>query len=106
MKLQSLKPRLATLVTQRVPTMQPDSWRTDKQGSTARGYGYRWQKARERFLKANPLCATCEAAGRVEAATVVDHKEPHRGDERLFWDERNWQGLCKPHHDEKTGRGG
>jgi 5-methylcytosine-specific restriction protein A len=44
----------------------------------------------------------CKAAGRLEPATVVDHVVPHRGDERLFWDKGNWQGLCKRCHDAKT----
>lgn len=35
-------------------------------------------------------------------ATVVDHIVPHRGDDRLFWDEENWQALCKNCHDSKT----
>ena len=30
---------------------------------------------------------------------MVDHIKPHKGDETLFWDETNWQALCKPHHD-------
>ena len=36
-------------------------------------------------------------------ATVVDHIVPHRGDPQLFWDESNWQPLCKACHDHKTG---
>ena len=35
-------------------------------------------------------------------ATVVDHIIPHKGDQKLFWDTRNWQPLCKPCHDKKT----
>lgn len=27
-------------------------------------------------------------------AEVVDHKIPHKGDMKLFWDESNWQPLC------------
>jgi 5-methylcytosine-specific restriction protein A len=34
---------------------------------------------------------------------VVDHIVPHRGREQLFWDESNWQALCKACHDRKTG---
>jgi hypothetical protein len=30
---------------------------------------------------------------------VCDHKIPHRGDERLFWDETNLQSLLKSCHD-------
>lgn len=70
--------------------------------SAERGYGGRWQKARAGFLAAHPLCARCEAKGRVEPATVVDHVTPHRGDRELFWSSANWQALCKPCHDSKT----
>ena len=54
-------------------------------GSTERGYGYRWQKYRERFLRENPLCAICEREDRPALATVVDHIKPHHGDQGLFW---------------------
>jgi 5-methylcytosine-specific restriction endonuclease McrA len=64
-----------------------------------RGYGSRWQSARKRFLMSNPICAMCQAQGRLEFATVVDHIKPHEGDQALFWDEANWQALCKAHHD-------
>jgi 5-methylcytosine-specific restriction enzyme A len=32
-------------------------------------------------------------------AEVVDHIIPHKGDINLFWDTKNWQALCKWHHD-------
>ena len=71
-----------------------------------RGYGPRWRKARQAYLAWHPLCAACQAQGRLVPATVVDHREPHHGNQRLFWDEVNWQGLCKPCHDAKTAREG
>ena len=87
-------------------------------------YDSRWGKARQAFLREHPLCILCQALGRIEVATVVDHITPHRlkdalitGNpadisraQKLFWDRGNWQGLCKPHHDstkqrmEKSGR--
>jgi 5-methylcytosine-specific restriction protein A len=67
-----------------------------------RGYDNRWQKARKRFLKANPLCVKCKEQGKYVEATVVDHIVPHRGDKILFWDESNFQSLCKNCHDRKT----
>ena len=70
--------------------------------SAVRGYDSKWRKARERFLKCHPLCVQCQREGRLVKATVVDHIKPHRGDPILFWDERNWQPLCKHHHDVKT----
>lgn len=54
------------------------------------------------YLAQHPLCVRCEQRGRIESATVVDHKVPHRGDPALMWDEQNWQALCKPCHDHKT----
>lgn len=112
-RLQTLKPVLNYLNTNRVATVQiSDGWRAGKQGSTARGYGYQWQQARARHLRGQPLCVMCLAAGRVEPATVVDHITPHRGDQSLFWNEANWQSLCDHHHssdkqrDESAGVGG
>ena len=75
-------------------------------GSAAvRGYNARWREARRGFLRRNPLCANCLSRGILTPATVVDHIIPHRGDSRLFWDEANWQPLCKKCHDQKTGSG-
>ena len=70
-------------------------WSGDRQrGSAAKqGYDGKWRKARALFLK------------KVVLATVVDHIIPHRGDQRLFWDQTNWESLCKECHDKKTGSG-
>lgn len=73
--------------------------------ATERGYGSRWRAARGRFLRKHPLCAECLRQGKLSPATVVDHIIPHRGDMKLFWDESNWQALCKDCHDQKTGSG-
>jgi len=86
-------------VPSRLATVNQDSWRAGKQGSTARGYGYRWQQYRLRYLAQHPLCVMCEAEGRVEAAVVVDHVVPHEGEQQLFWSASNHQALCKACHD-------
>ena len=82
-------------------------WSHDRQrgSATQQGYGAQWQKARALFLKQHPLCAFCQAEGKIVPATVVDHIIPHRGDQRLFWDQANWEPLCKECHDKKTGSG-
>ena len=67
-----------------------------------RGYNRRWQKARKSYLEAHPLCVECMKNGRYVRATVVDHIVPHRGDQKLFLDQSNWQALCKECHDRKT----
>jgi 5-methylcytosine-specific restriction protein A len=44
---------------------------------------------------------TCRKCGRLEGDTsklVCDHVDPHRGDERKFWDEANLQTLCAGCH--------
>ena len=74
-------------------------------GADARGYNARWRRERAAFLRCHPLCAECQKEGRLTPATVVDHIIPHRGDQRLFWDESNWQPLCEYHHNKKTGSG-
>ena len=50
--------------------------------------------ARQAQLKRQPLCENCLKHGRITAATVVDHKTPHKGDIRLFLDPNNHQSLC------------
>ena len=74
-------------------------------GAAARGYDARWRKARKAFLLRRPLCAECLKNSVLTPATVVDHIVPHRGDHALFWNEQNWQPLCKDCHDRKTGQG-
>lgn len=97
----------------------------DRRGSaSSRGYGYAWQKARDQFLRENPLCVEHSKSNQCVPATVVDHIEAPKlrearesGDaERiakahaLFWSRKNWQSLCKFCHDsvkqrlEKSGR--
>ncbi|HEV7344279.1 MAG TPA: HNH endonuclease [Devosia sp.] len=52
-----------------------------------------WQRRRRQQLLDEPLCAYCLREGRITAATVADHVEPHRGDEDLFWN-GELQSLC------------
>lgn len=76
-----------------------------RESAAERGYDSKWQKARAAYLKRHPLCVLCMVKGKLTPATVVDHIIPHRGDKRLFWDQTNWQPLCKGCHDHKTGKG-
>ena len=83
---------------------------TDYRAKTKPWYGTaRWQKLRRNQLMAEPLCCMCADEGRVTAATVCDHVEPHKGDEGKFWS-GPFQSLCKHCHDrhkqreERTGR--
>ncbi|WP_091910557.1 HNH endonuclease signature motif containing protein [Chitinasiproducens palmae] len=112
-----LQPRTVAGGAARVGTVEPGSWRSSALTTAQRGYGSRWQTARAAYLKAHPFCVYClrdyrlaatdeadvilECAARglpLPYATVLDHRVPHRGDQRLFWDRSNWQPLCARHH--------
>ena len=81
-----------------------------RQAERARGtaqerlYGHRWDNARRAFRRRHPLCAPCEATGRVTAADTVDHIIPHRGDQARFWDRTNCRACCRSCHSRKTVR--
>ena len=62
----------------------------------------RWQKLRWSILQRDLFTCQMPGCGRIEAQTsklVCDHIDPHRGDERKFWDERNLHCICKTCHD-------
>ena len=84
--------------------MNTPTWRSDKRTSSERGYNSKWRKARETYLRSNPLCVMCKEQGKVEVANVVNHIIPHKGDKALFWDRSNWQAVCKFHHDSTIQR--
>ncbi|WEE38348.1 MULTISPECIES: HNH endonuclease [unclassified Acinetobacter] len=96
MKLQRLQTKLQTINPKPKNELRT-SWR-DGKSSTQRGYGYKWQQYRLKFLQLNPLCTYCERQGLVTEATVVDHIKPHKGDKQLFWDTNNQQSLCASCH--------
>lgn len=72
--------------------------RDDRPSARARGYTNQWDKAALAYRRANPLCVGCFALGRIVPATVVDHIEPHKGDQVKFWDPTNLQSACDWHH--------
>jgi 5-methylcytosine-specific restriction protein A len=96
----------------------------ERRGSAAeRGYDGRWRIYRRAFLAKYPLCgmrsaeadrriahmgvewSECKRAGLVRAAEQVDHLEPHRGNQGLFWDGGNHQALCQHCSNRKSARG-
>jgi predicted kinase len=58
---------------------------------------HRWKKIAAVQLKQFPLCKFCLDEGKTEPATIVDHVEPHKGDEIKFWFGK-LQSLCDLHH--------
>jgi hypothetical protein len=71
----------------------------------------RWKQLRKHILDKSPYCQCPHHNGKQYPANVVDHKIPHRGNLRLFWDVRNLQSMAKVCHDkfkqsqEKGGAG-
>lgn len=58
-----------------------------------------WKRLRAHQLRKHPLCRFCLDRKLTTAATVVDHREPHKGNPVLFFDENNLDSLCAPCHD-------
>ena len=57
----------------------------------------RWAKLAQHQLREEPLCCFCLKRGLVVPATVADHIEPHKGNERKFWFGK-LQSLCSTCH--------
>jgi 5-methylcytosine-specific restriction protein A len=71
--------------------------------TTQRGYGWQWQKLRQRIIDRDlGLCQPCKRKDRVTAFHAVDHIVPKAkgGTE----DESNLECICKRCHKAKTAR--
>lgn len=62
-----------------------------------RGYDADWDRCRDAFLEAHPLCDDCG-----ELATEVDHEISVRDAPELRLDWTNLRPKCKKHHSRKT----
>ncbi|WP_099866054.1 HNH endonuclease [Pararhizobium haloflavum] len=105
-RLKSVKPRIGAVAPRlgRAPSDERARHRERDRTQPWRAWykTARWQKLRWAVLVRDLFTCQMAGCGRIEAATsqlVADHRTPHRGDERLFWDEGNLQCLCKPCHD-------
>jgi len=90
--------------------------REPRRSAYQRGYTKRWAVYSADWRRQHPLCgeradgqlsaahSLCVRAGRVGSADVTDHIQPHRGDQRLFWDPENHQSLCETCHNAKSQR--
>jgi len=58
-----------------------------------------WKAAKAAQQAKMPWCERCWAAGVRTPMKVVNHRIPHKGDERLFFDPANHESACQPHHD-------
>jgi 5-methylcytosine-specific restriction protein A len=99
-----IRPPLHQVLGQGTPTDRRREFDNRRGSSRQRGYTTAWQKARAAYLAQHPLCIFCERDGRVTAAVVVDHIQVHDGDYERFWNQANWQPLCKRHHDSTKQR--
>lgn len=105
MALTPLKPRLAPL------RSHLDQLRSDAGGAPVeidtrpwRGWysTARWRRLRLAIFDRDGFTCQWPGCGHVEgdpSKLVADHKQPHRGDEAMFWAEGNLWTLCKPCHD-------
>jgi len=75
------------------------AWAT-KATTTKRTTGRKLQRMRAELFARSPLCAMCEAAGRVTLATQRDHIKPLA--EGGADDQSNEQGLCHECHEAKS----
>lgn len=95
------------------PNFRPSGRRPDpvrrqeddrRRGSArARGYTSKWDKAAKGHLEKNPLCVYCAMGAwgdalRSTPSTLVDHLIPHRGDQAIFWNRRDWIASCDDCH--------
>lgn len=58
----------------------------------------RWQRLRKQKLAEKPLCERHLKKGRVKAATVVNHRQPHKGNKDLFYSYANLEAVCDTCH--------
>ena len=104
-KLQSLQPMVRP-IGERVTRLASGEERPRDHQPWRRWYKLaRWQKLRWACLVRDAFtCGFCKAVVADTSQLVADHRRPHRGDPRLFWDIENLQCLCKQCHDSTKQR--
>lgn len=100
-RLAKLPPRMATMGSKlSAPVEAARSQRRRVETPWRRWYDTaRWKRLRWSVLLRDMFI--CQMCRRTEADTsklVADHKVPHRGDARLFWDAEQVQCLCATCH--------
>lgn len=104
MALKALGSRLAGLPARIARSPDPVVETELRRGSAReRGYTTAWDKAAKGHLDRSPLCVYCAMGAwgqppRVTAARLVDHLIPHKGDQAIFWNKRDWVSSCTPCH--------
>jgi 5-methylcytosine-specific restriction protein A len=62
-----------------------------------------WHRRARRQLQCEPLCAMCLSEGKIVAARIADHVEPHRNVPQKFW-AGALQSLCPHCHESRQKR--
>lgn len=69
-----------------------------------------WRRDSRLFLEEDPVCEDCGKtlyfgpSRKHPRKAHCDHRIPHHGDAKLFWDRRNWARRCAACHGAKTRR--
>lgn len=95
-KLKTLKPQLKTLA----PLVRKPLGDRYSAPDYKRWYWTaKWQRLREKVrIRDNFMCRMCGRVLGARGEAHVDHIQPHKGDEALFWAEDNLQTLCAHCH--------
>lgn len=100
-RLSTLKPGLGSLP----PVQRSENAQRNVYSPWRKWYNTaRWKALRLSIFTRDMFTCQWPGCGRLEGNTsqlVADHRKPHRGDEALFWDEKNLWTLCKPCHDSR-----
>ena len=89
-------PHRMALYANRIEMERTKNTRTSFRADYRHWYQTRWWRViRRKWLELHPMCVMCDPP---KPARVVDHKTPHRGDRRLFFNWFNLQSLCYYHH--------
>jgi 5-methylcytosine-specific restriction protein A len=107
--MRSLKPSVSTLSNPLAPshatTQDKDRYRDATQPWRSWYKLERWRRLRLAiFLRDGFTCAMCGKLQGDTSKLACDHRQAHKGNSALFWDEANLQTLCKPCHDSRKQR--
>ena len=87
-----------------VQSQSRDGGKYQRPKSDERYHTWRWTKESRAFREDHPLCVLCLEKGLFVPSEVVDHIVPVAVC-KDFWDQSNWQALCKKCNAIKGNRG-
>lgn len=87
---------------QKLADQQYEKYQRDPQAK--KRYGRAWQKIRDSYIAAHPLCAVCQQHGHLTPTQEVHHTVPLSAGGTH--DPKNLMALCKPCHSRITATEG